>query len=285
MTTLFFVCPLCKGPLHSMEMAYHCAPCARGYPIIDGIPDFFIPEEDQEASKVWQENLAWLDPQMVEAREIIYRLSVRELKGMTFAMQMLGPRIFPGCRILEVGMGTGHFSRWMSEVSALGTQIYALDFSWPMFAKARANTAGHPGVILLRANAAGKLPFLKERFDIVFLRLAPLGERGMPNEQAAFELLKPGGWLFKAGWESRPPGEVPWTEQAIRIGYESAEIHEWQYPREKTGEEYAARRVEVERAIAFGAPNKPLPVHPETLVSMTSENLRVAQKPLRGFVG
>ena len=36
---------------------------------------------------------------------------------------------------------------------------------------------------------AGNLPFRKETFDLVFLRLAPLGEHGMPNVQAAFQLL------------------------------------------------------------------------------------------------
>jgi SAM-dependent methyltransferase len=279
-----FVCPLCKGPLHSTEQGYECSSCARDYPIIDGIPDFFIAEADQEQEKTWTDNLAWLDPQMVEAREIIYRLSVRELKGMTFAMQQLGSRTFPGCRILEVGAGTGHFTRWMAEVCAPGTEIYAFDFSWPMFAKARANIGNQPDVVLLRANAIGKLPFQEECFDLVFLRLSPLGEHEIWNVQAAFQLLKPGGWLFKAGWSLRQE-EIPWTKAVIQIGYESAEVHEWQYLRTKTAEEYAASRLEGERAIAFGAQNKPLPVEPESLVSMTYENLRIAHKTLKKMVG
>ena len=279
MNTNIFVCPLCKGLLNSRDLGYHCTSCVCDYPIIDGIPDFFVSEANQEEEDVWRENLAWLDPQMVEAREIIYRLSVRKLKGMTFAMQQLGLRTFPGCRILEVGTGTGHFTRWMGEVSAPGTEIYAFDFSWPMFAKARANIANQPGVVLLRANAMGKLPFQEESFDLVFLRLAPLCKGGMSSSLAAFQLLKPGGWLFKAGWDARRE-EIPWTEQAIQIGYECAEMHEWQYPRTKTEEEYAASRVECERAIAFGAPFSMLPVEPESLVSMTWENLRIAHKPL-----
>ncbi len=280
MNLYIFVCPLCKGPLHSSDLAYHCASCARDYPIIDGIPDFFISEVNQEEEKVWTENLAWLDQQMVEVREIIYRLSVRGLRGMTFAMQQLGSRTFIGCRILEVGMGTGHFTRWMSEVSAPGTQIYAFDFSWPMFAKARVNIAGQPGVVLLRANAIGKLPFREESFDFVFLRLAPLGENGGSSSQAALRLLKPGGWLFKAGWSIKRE-EVPWSEEVIKMGYECAEEHQWQYPRTKSEEEYAASRVECERAIAFGAPFREMPVEPESLVSMTCENLRIARKPLK----
>jgi len=277
-----FVCPFCNGPLVYTVNGFHCAACVREYPIIDGIPDFFISELDEtslEKDPVWRENLIWLDQQMADARDIIYRLSVRELKGMAFAMQQVSMRTFPGCRILEVGTGTGHFACWMAEVSAPGTEIYALDYSWPMFAKARANIANQSGVILFRANSTGKLPFRKESFDLVFLRLAPLGEHGMPNVQAAFQLLKPGGWLFKAGWELRRE-ETPWVEGAIQIGYESADVHEWQYPRTKTREEYDASRVECERAMAFGAPYDKLPIEPVSLVSSTCENLRIAQKPI-----
>ena len=230
-------------------------------------------------AKLSDENLVWLDPQMVEARDTIYRLCVRELKGMTFAMQQVGLRTYPGCRILEVGTGTGHFARWMAEVSTPGTEIYALDYSWPMLAKARGNVGNQAGVILLRANSTGRLPFRQEIFDLVFLRLAQLGEHGIGNVQASFQLLKPGGWLFKAGWDLIREG-TPWTESAIQIGYESAEVHEWQYSRTKTQEEYAASRVECERAIAFGAPCDMLPTEPVSLVSRTCENLRIAQKPL-----
>jgi SAM-dependent methyltransferase len=279
------VCPVCKGPLGHADAGYHCAACTRAYPISDGIPDFFITEIEGTASEqedqAWRENLVWLDPKMVEARDTIYRLSVRELKGMAFAMQQLALRTFPGCRILEVGTGTGQFACWMAEVSAPGTEIYAIDYSWPMFAKARANISNQPGVMLLRVNASGKLPFREESFDIIFLRLAPLGEHGMDNVLAAFQLLRQGGWLFKAGWNLRRE-DIPWTEKALQIGYECAEVHEWQYPRFKTREEYAASQVELERAIAFGAPfmKGPEPAwEGDRTVSMTWENLRIAKKP------
>ena len=275
-----FVCPLCKGPLHAVNGGYSCASCMKDYPIIDSIPDFFIPEPGEDDNEVWQHNMVWQDPAMVEARETIYRLSVRQLKGMIFAMQQLGLHTFPGCRILEVGMGTGHFTQWMGEVSAPGTEIYAIDYSWPMFAKARLNIGDQPGVVLLRANSIGPLPFPEACFDLIFLRLAPLGRDGISNIQAAFQLLKPGGWLFKAGWNVRPE-DVSWTEQAIQTGYTCAEMHEWLYPRTKTAEEYAASLVENERAIAFGAPFGKMPAEPESLVMMTWENLRIAQKPMR----
>jgi SAM-dependent methyltransferase len=295
MATNIYVCPVCKGPLDCTDQGYTCPTCARDYPIIDGIPDFFISNGNEAEDPVWHDNSVYLDPRMAEARETIYRLSVRNLQGMTFAMQRLAPLTFPGCRILEVGTGTGHFARWMAEVSAPGTEIYAFDFSWPMFAYARQNVAGLPGVFLLRANATGKLPFREGSFDFVFLRLAPLGENGIWNVLAACHLLKPGGWLFKAGWQPRP-NEAPWTQAAIATGYACAETHEWQYPRTRTREEYAASRVEYEqaleyeRAVACDAtryksdrrlpPDAPatLPEEPDSDEMMVWENLRIARK-------
>ncbi len=147
-----------------------------------------------------------------------------------------------------------------------------------MFEYAKLHTADQPGVVLLRANSTSKLPFRNESFDIVFLRLAPLGEHRMDNAQASLQLLKPGGWLFKAGWDPRNRGES-WTEAVLKAGYECAETHEWLYPRTKTRAEYAASRVEAERAIAFGAPIGNLPEEPVSLVSMICETLRIARKP------
>ncbi len=38
-----FACPKCKGPLRSVDDAFHCAGCDRKYPIASGIPDFLSP--------------------------------------------------------------------------------------------------------------------------------------------------------------------------------------------------------------------------------------------------
>ena len=87
-----FVCPFCNGPLVYTENGFHCAACAREYPIIDGIPDFFVSELDEtslEKDPAWRENLIWLDQQMADARDITYRLSVRDLKGMAFVLNDL----------------------------------------------------------------------------------------------------------------------------------------------------------------------------------------------------
>ena len=239
-----FRCPVCRGTLEGTPEAYQCEPCGRRYPAIDGTLDFFLVEGEQDP--IDRPNQTWLDPAIVEARDTRYRLCARELRGMAFCMGAISERTREGCRVLEAGMDTGHYTRWLAEVSAPGTRIYASDFSWPILEKTRENTCGLPGVALFRANARGALPFEMESFDILLLRLAPLGAHGVPNVEAAFQLLKPGGWFFDAGWAPQAY-ETPKTEWTIQHGHEGAEHHVWQYGRVQTEEERAAREVERER--------------------------------------
>lgn len=144
-----FCCPTCKGALSKNTNGISCSACELNFEIINGVPDFFI-----HTSELLDDlNQVWLRPEVVEARDIKYRLCARELKGMTFCMQEMGQRTFTGCRVLEVGMGTGHFTRWLAEASKPGTEIYAFDFSWPTFEKAKVNTQGLSGITFFRANA------------------------------------------------------------------------------------------------------------------------------------
>jgi SAM-dependent methyltransferase len=272
-----------------MSMSLLCRPCNRSYQIRDGIPDFYISESDHDFSE--DPNIIWLDPKIVEARDTYYKLCTRELKGMIFCMTEIGRRTSRGCHILEVGMGTGHFTDWLAEVSAPGTAIYAFDFSWPIIEKAKAKMEEWTRVTLFRANSREELPFQPGSFDIVFVRLAPLGPSGVPNVQVAFELLKPGGWFFGAGWE-RQSYEIPPTELAIQHGYVSASNHEWQYLRVQTEEEWKAMQIEEKplfemmekkKGIDLGARTRNASGYKqgagEQFVKMTMEHVLMAQKP------
>lgn len=280
-----FCCPVCKGPLTVTTADLRCTPCGRDFTIVDGIPDLFVGDAEQDF--IDDPNQTWLDPRIVEARDTVYRLCTRQLKGMTFCMQEISQRTGAGCHILEVGMGTGHFTRWLAEVSEPGTEIYVFDFSWPIIEKAKTNTHGLSGITLFRANARGPLPFKDESFDIVFLRLAPLGARGIPNVQAGFELLKPGGWYFEAAWE-KEQYETPPTEWAIQHGYENAEHHVWQYHRTQTEQEHSAWQIEQERLASLGCKSAKEVQEQESgvrnedgsVLKMTIENLLIAQKPV-----
>jgi hypothetical protein len=180
-------------------------------------------------------------------------------------------------------MGTGHFTRWLAEVSEPGTEIYAFDLSWPTIEVARGHTRGMAGVTLLRANARGRLPFQDGTFDIVFLRLAPLGAHGVPNVRAGYDLLRPGGWYFEAGW-APTRYETPPTAWAIQHGYASAEHHEWQYWRVQSAQEHAANQIHQDRMICMGAPAQgdtaaTRPNADGSLTVLTHENLTIAHKP------
>jgi SAM-dependent methyltransferase len=286
-----FCCPVCKGELLQKLQNYACLSCERNYPIVNSIPNFYIDESGHDFSS--DPNIIWLDPKIVEARETVYRLCSRELQGMTFCMGEIAKRTSKGCRLLEVGMGTGHFTRWLAEVSAPGTAIYAFDFSWPIIEKARTNIGENPDVTLLRANAREGLPFQPGFFDIVYIRLAPLGASGVPNVQAAFDLLKPGGWYFWAGWE-KDKFETPPTEWAIQHGYESAEFHAWQYQRTQSQEEHSAWQIEFGHLLAMAEKFKKIDTSKEAsfdpvsdqvsnggVLRMIQEHVMIAQKPGR----
>jgi SAM-dependent methyltransferase len=273
-----FCCPVCKDSLVTAAASLCCVPCGREFEIVDGVPDFFIIETGHDA--IDDPSKTWLDSEIVEARDAYYSLCARQLKGMAFCMQGIARRTRPGCRILEVGMGTGHFTRWLAEVAEPGTEIYAFDFSWPIIEKAKVNAGGLPSVMLFRADARGMLPFEDASFDIVLLRLAPLGPRGVSNVQVGFELLKPGGWLFEAGWKGEQY-ETPPTEWAIQHGFESAEHHVWQYWRAQAEQERAAVEVESKRLVSLGGPSwreTREKVENGVCLKMTHENLLIAQK-------
>jgi ubiquinone/menaquinone biosynthesis C-methylase UbiE len=257
------------------------------FPITDGIPDFFL--SDSKAEAIDEPNKTWLDPGIVAARDTKYRLCARKLKGMAFCIREIGIRTGIGSRVLEVGMGTGHFTRWLSEASGDGTEIYAFDFSWSIIQAARVNTHGLPKVKLFRANARSDLPFKDESFDIVFVRLAPLGAFGIPNVEAGYRLLKPGGWYYEAGWE-RTRHETPPTEWAIQHGFESAQEHRWQYWRTQSEEERNATQAELEHLATRGSQSAAEALQRSneirtgfgdagSLRVMTREYLLIARKP------
>jgi SAM-dependent methyltransferase len=284
-----FCCPVCKGPLLPTSVSFQCRPCGTSFQIVNGIPDFFVSESDHDFSD--DPNIIWLDSQIVKARDTVYRLCTRELKGMTFCMHEMGRRTSKGCRVLEVGMGTGHFTQWLTEVSEPGTAIYAFDFSWPIIEKAKVNTGGLPGVTIFRANAREALPFQASVFDVVFVRLAPLGPHGVSNVQVGFELLKPGGWYFGAGWQ-KERFETPPTEWAVQHGYETAEYHSWQYRRVQSKEEYMAWQTEQKHLLAMRESGKAIDTSERMrfdsrcnqgsgrdILKMTQEHVLIAQKP------
>src|SRR6058998_1295603 len=71
-------------------------------------------------------------------------------------------RIAPGARVLELGCGTGEFTR---RVAPSGARVVALDLSGDLLAKARAKLDG--AARFVRGNAH-VLPFADASFDVVY---------------------------------------------------------------------------------------------------------------------
>ena len=242
MLTDTFRCPLCKGPLMQTKIDVQCETCDHVYEIPASIPDFYI-AEGESTIRADDQNRKWLDDQVVEGRDLYYDHCTRELPGMSFCMDEIGRRTFAGCRILEVGSGTGHFTRWLAEVCQPGTEIYTFDFSWPCIEKTRAKIGNSPGLTLFRANARAPLPFADETFDVILQRLAPFNPSGASPEEKThrtLDLLKPGGWHIFAGWGV----EYTTCKELIRQGFARAEHHRWEYPYIFAGEEYLGGLVE-----------------------------------------
>ncbi len=277
-----FCCPACKEPLSETAGGLSCTSCEGRYEIKNGIPDLFTSSPEYPDDR----NLVYIQPEMAEAKDTVFRLGARSLKGMAFCMEEIGRRTFSGCRVLEVAMGAGHFTRWIAEVSHPDAEIYAFDFSWPMIEKAKANTQNAPNITLFRANSRGTLPFKKETFDIILVRLAPFKPYDIPD--ACFSLLRPGGSYFNASTTAGERFDIPPTQWATDLGFESADYHIWRYSRAHSEEAYLAglidgpRRpyevVNLEKARALTADMKRLHGTPDGILTPHVEALLIAHK-------
>jgi ubiquinone/menaquinone biosynthesis C-methylase UbiE len=104
----------------------------------------------------------FVDPVLVSGYEGWYETSGRRADRLEKALLAHLLARFPQARtLLEVGCGTGHFSRWFVEK---GLEVTGLDLSLPMLAEA-ARLDSPPGVL----GDALALPFCCDAFDLVAL--------------------------------------------------------------------------------------------------------------------
>jgi SAM-dependent methyltransferase len=97
----------------------------------------------------------------------------------------------PGRRVLELGCGTGEFTR---RVASSGASIVALDLSPELLAKARARVGARESVWFIRGNAE-ILPFPCAHFDAVF-GCSVLHHLNLETTLAEVQrVLRPGGRL------------------------------------------------------------------------------------------
>jgi ubiquinone/menaquinone biosynthesis C-methylase UbiE len=127
------------------------------------------------------------------------RLLDNPLRRLLISPARLADRLplTPASRVLEVGPGSGYFSRELAR-RVPGGRLELLDLQPEMLAKARARFGAvpPPQVGWTAADACAELPFADDSFDLVLL-VAVLGE--LPDKPAALHqfhrVLKPGGTL------------------------------------------------------------------------------------------
>ena len=114
----------------------------------------------------------------------------------------------PAHSILEVGCGTGHFSRWFA---GQGLRAIGLDFSWPMLAQAR-----HSKSLSLLQGDALRLPFKSASFDLLAL-IATLEFIPNPDQvlHEAIRIARQGLILLVVNAQSRLGRQCKRQEDAI----------------------------------------------------------------------
>lgn len=152
----FFRCPRTGQPLTWSPTEAHTSDGEHSYPLRDGMADFYI-EDDTSCVPQDDANRKWLSATAMEGRDLGYRRH-REWPGVGFMVEQVALLSRPGGNILEVGAGTGHFTRWMAEACGPDRSIYAFDFSWPALERTKIRTEELGSVCLFCANARGAMP-------------------------------------------------------------------------------------------------------------------------------
>ncbi|MBZ0299519.1 MAG: methyltransferase domain-containing protein [Anaerolineae bacterium] len=192
MAELLYCCPRCHGELDSHSERYECNACSAVYPIISGIPDFRVYpdpyislEDDRKKGQRLADQAA---AHQLDFRGLVaYYYSItpevppdlgryyenHHVAGVTRGVGMLerlaayglAGYAAPGCRVLDLGCGTGGFVLSASEAGAdmVGVDIA---FRWLIAGRHRLREMGHDTAQVVCA-CADYLPFRDAQFDLI----------------------------------------------------------------------------------------------------------------------
>jgi ubiquinone/menaquinone biosynthesis C-methylase UbiE len=142
----------------------HCPVCDRAYPIEDGIPRFFEPQELEGPNR----RFARFYDRFAPFYSILFKAAFLFFGGERKArMRILDRLELKGGRILEVSIGTGDNLPYLYESPDV-REAYGIDISAKELARCRkrAEKRGWPADLFLAMAEA--LPFKADTFDSVF---------------------------------------------------------------------------------------------------------------------
>jgi SAM-dependent methyltransferase len=110
-----FMCPACRGDLKLINGEIKCTECPNHYPVEDGIPLFFVPNEwdgtKTDVSKVVKNFYEKTPFPNYEESDNIESLMRKAQKGIF--PRLLDEQVPFNLRVLEVGCGTGQLSNFL----------------------------------------------------------------------------------------------------------------------------------------------------------------------------
>jgi SAM-dependent methyltransferase len=192
-----FACPACSGPVRDAGEAVVCQNCGERFPLENGIPLFFYPDDPgqkrdvTDVVKTFYEENPFPNYDDLDSRE---SLSNKARRGV-FA-RVLDEQIPTGAMVLEAGCGTGQLSNflgmsWRRRVFGADLCVNSLRLAKAFRDRFNIVNAGFVQMNLFRP------PFRDEVFDVVISSGVlhhtsdPLG-----GFRSIARLVKPGGYIL-----------------------------------------------------------------------------------------
>lgn len=239
-------CPLhSDAELLSRDTALQCSDCNRAFPLVDGIPDFVIANDDflTTESRQWDEHAPRYDD--TRQHDLIYLASVEA------AVQALA--VEPGDVILDAACGTG-----MTIKSYLqrGMTVVALDLSLELLRRLR-DSLNSPDVHYVRGDLQA-LPFAAGTFGKVLCANAIQHLPDAPSRRRCVRELarvaRPCGRVAVTAhnW-SIPKRRKGWPKEGSAGSHSGAVQYIYRYDSAEFRELLAAE-LNVERVVGAGLP-------------------------------
>lgn len=165
-----YVCPACKGKLQLHENALRCEACKVTYPLVHGIPDFLL--EDQEQSlKPFMRFLARTIVRLYETPlwypRVLKQAGGKDTISMTelFRQMDVLMEVRQGM-LLDVACGPG---TWGRRLASPAMEVYGIDISWSMLREGMKKVAREHITHMNFAHARVEvLPFGEYQFDAAY---------------------------------------------------------------------------------------------------------------------